>query len=235
MSSSEIVIIILIVLLFASSYSFFVYGKHYGTLKFLKSLMDLSYFKRVEDFDSFNKYVSENGIVFVGDSLIQEYNTYEYFSNYKTFNRGIGGDTTSGVLKRIDNSIFQLKPKLVYLLIGTNDLNLSDFNINNSLSNMSEIISLIAKNSDIKVKIISLLPVNSNVDKNTVGKRTNETIIKYNTLLQEKFPNYYLNYFHEFLDEDTNLNKIYTRDGLHLNYLGYEKLTKLLVSDIENK
>jgi lysophospholipase L1-like esterase len=42
----------------------------------------------------------------------------------KAVNRGIGGDTTRGVLYRLNADVLDLKPKAVVLLIGTNDIGL---------------------------------------------------------------------------------------------------------------
>ena len=82
------------------------------------------YEKRVNDFKFYNKEVKKEGIVFVGDSLTENYNVYEYFKDYNVYNRGIGGDTTSGLLNRMKESIYDLEPKVVVLLIGINDFQL---------------------------------------------------------------------------------------------------------------
>jgi lysophospholipase L1-like esterase len=66
----------------------------------------------------------ENGaVVFLGDSITQGWTTLgRDFPDFKTANRGIGGDTTRGILYRLDANVLSLKPKAVVLLIGTNDI-----------------------------------------------------------------------------------------------------------------
>ncbi len=64
-----------------------------------------------------------NGVVFLGDSITQGWNSLaQDFPNLKTVNRGIGGDTTRGVLYRLDADVLLLHPRAIVLLIGTNDL-----------------------------------------------------------------------------------------------------------------
>lgn len=65
----------------------------------------------------------QGALVFLGDSITQGWNTGlgSLFLGQKTANRGIGGDTTRGVLIRIGD-VLALNPKGVVLLIGTNDL-----------------------------------------------------------------------------------------------------------------
>ncbi len=68
----------------------------------------------------------ENGaVVFLGDSITQGWSTLKRdFPALQVANRGIGGDTTRGVLYRLDPDVLSLKPAAVVLLIGTNDIGL---------------------------------------------------------------------------------------------------------------
>ena len=100
--------------------------------------------KKVNDFKEYNKYVKKGGIVFVGDSLTDNYNVYEYYKGLEVYNRGIGGDTTEGLLRRMDESIFDLEPSKIVLLIGINDFELvKDSTPNTIYQNILKIIALI--------------------------------------------------------------------------------------------
>ena len=72
-----------------------------------------------------NANLSDGQIIFVGDSITDLYPLDSYYSDLDlaTYNRGIGGDTTKGVLERMDVSIFDRSPKKIVLMIGTNDVN----------------------------------------------------------------------------------------------------------------
>lgn len=83
--------------------------------------------KRHESFNETSKK-GEAQLVFLGDSITQgwEGNGKEtwarMYANRKAANFGIGGDRTEHVLWRLDNGNFDgLKPKLVVLMIGTNN------------------------------------------------------------------------------------------------------------------
>jgi lysophospholipase L1-like esterase len=66
----------------------------------------------------------QGAVVFLGDSITQGWNERlaTEFPAMKVANRGISGDTSRGVLIRLDEDVLSLKPKAVVLLIGTNDL-----------------------------------------------------------------------------------------------------------------
>lgn len=66
----------------------------------------------------------QHGLVFLGDSITQGWgeNLGGIWGELKVANRGISGDTTRGVLIRLQEDVLALKPRGVVLLIGTNDL-----------------------------------------------------------------------------------------------------------------
>jgi lysophospholipase L1-like esterase len=72
--------------------------------------------KRVQD--------DQAALVFLGDSITQSWgdNIGNAFPGVKVANRGISGDTTRGVLIRLQEDVLALNPAAVVLLIGTNDL-----------------------------------------------------------------------------------------------------------------
>ena len=66
----------------------------------------------------------QKALVFLGDSITQGWgdNVGNSFPGAKVANRGISGDTTRGVLIRLQEDVLALNPAGVVLLIGTNDL-----------------------------------------------------------------------------------------------------------------
>src|SRR5205807_6682662 len=63
-------------------------------------------------------------VVMLGDSITQGWNDdfSAWFPGLKIANRGISGDTSRGVLSRLQEDVLALEPRAVVLLIGTNDL-----------------------------------------------------------------------------------------------------------------
>jgi lysophospholipase L1-like esterase len=66
----------------------------------------------------------QHAVVFLGDSITQGWGggLGAAFPGIKVANRGISGDTTRGVLLRLQEDVLALSPAAVVLLIGTNDL-----------------------------------------------------------------------------------------------------------------
>jgi lysophospholipase L1-like esterase len=67
----------------------------------------------------------QNAIVFVGDSITEQWSTLEEdFADLgvKVANRGIGGDTTPNLIHRLKDDVLSLHPRGMVVMIGTNDL-----------------------------------------------------------------------------------------------------------------
>lgn len=65
----------------------------------------------------------QGALVFLGDSITQGWgNAGSSFTGIKIANRGISGDTTRGILIRLQDDVIALNPRGVVLLIGTNDI-----------------------------------------------------------------------------------------------------------------
>lgn len=223
-----ILIVIIVVLLTLIVYF---YKKRYkdGIKDFLSLLFQSGFDNKVKGFREQNKYIKQNGVLFLGDSITQDYNVYEYFSDLTVYNRGIGGDTTIGLMKRLDESVFQLNPKTIILLIGTNDfamLKTTPVEIKNRIEKI--IIEIKNKLDNVNIHLLSIYPVNENIDPLSVKPRNNKDIQVLNNLL-ETIPNInYINIFDILKDDESNLARKYTYDGLHLNEQGYIVVTKVL-------
>jgi len=68
---------------------------------------DIYYKARVAAYTELNRQLDNDKkyIVFAGDSLIEQWPIYEFFTDLNILNRGIGFDTTSGVLNRLENNL----------------------------------------------------------------------------------------------------------------------------------
>lgn len=66
----------------------------------------------------------QGAVVFLGDSITQGWGGAlgAAFPELKVANRGISGDTTRGLLIRLEEDVLAVKPSAIVLLIGTNDL-----------------------------------------------------------------------------------------------------------------
>jgi lysophospholipase L1-like esterase len=71
------------------------------------------------------RQLDQGTVVFVGDSLIGNWSTLAKgtaFPAMKVANRGVGGDTSRGILFRFQDDVLDLHPRALVLCAGANDL-----------------------------------------------------------------------------------------------------------------
>ena len=174
---------------------------------------------------------SESGIIFLGDSLTDLCEWAELLKNDQIKNRGICGDTTDGILNRIDN-IIEYQPQKLFLLIGINDLN-QGRQVPDIVENYNLILNSIKdKLPTTKVFIQSVLPVNhQKFQKSGVNDKVIELNLKLRELAKE-FSYQYIDLFSAFLDINKELDSQYTTDGVHLNGQGYLVWKGIIEKDV---
>lgn len=161
----------------------------------------------------------------------------EWFQATQIANRGIGSDTTRGLLERIDD-ILVLKPAKIFIMIGINDLG-DNFSMQETLNNYTQIISRIQEElPDADIYLQSVLPCNANMmPKNERNaRRTPLNITQLNNqieLLAQSKHEHYVDLYSHFVDNDGNLQEQYTYDGVHLSALGFVKWKECISSFIQ--
>ncbi len=184
-----------------------------------------NYNKLLDEFNS--SPLNKGDIIFLGNSITAEGKDWSSrLGNSIIRNRGIGGDTTDGVLARL-GEIIDSNPAAVFLLIGINDL------YNNTIEKPS--VSYIANNiidiakkiksssSNTKVYIQTLLPI-SKQKSFKYYDLYNQNIKKINKIIIENQQQglYTVIDLHSlFVDNKGQLINDLTYDGLHLNERGY--------------
>lgn len=176
-------------------------------------------------------------IVFLGDSLIARYDTNLYFRSFNVTNSGIGGNMTTDILNDLDSRVFKYNPKKVFILVGTNDIVYSELSLSKIRDNVNSIIDKIKEyDSNIDIYLESIYPVIEDLNEDIVYHRRNKTIIElngyYKDLCNTKCT--YINVFDSLIDKSGNLKSYYTKDGVHLNKLGYLKVSKILYKYMNN-
>lgn len=180
---------------------------------------------------------NKESIVFLGDSITSRCDLDKYFPNYNVYNSGIAGNMTKDILENMENRVFAYNPTKVFILIGTNDLVYSGLDNDGIKNNIEEIINKIyEKNSNIKIYIESIYPVNNSINKEIVETRTNENIKDLNNKIEKICNNNkctYINMYDNLTDKNGNMKRIYTVDGLHLNKIGYKVITNKLIKYLD--
>ena len=177
------------------------------------------YDNKVAQFEEENKSIipGETDVVFLGDSLTDGCDLSLYYPEYTMLNRGIGGDTTIGLEKRLDVSAYAVKPKVVVMLIGANNLSTMFDNYENILLSMKENLP------DSKIILVSLTSMGGDWGKNNNLAAFNNVKIK---ALAEKYGYEFVDVYTPLLNLETNeIYGEYTTDGGHLTHEGYLVLT----------
>jgi len=163
-------------------------------------------------------------VIFLGNSITEMGNWAKLTGDTTVVNRGIGGDITFGVLKRLDDIIAR-EPAKVFLLIGINDIG-KDIPDTVIADNIRKIVSTINVGSPgTKVYVQSILPVNSTYPKFPQHYDKLEHVQHVNAILPCMLKGVnctFVNIYPLFLDAQQRLDATLTLDGLHLNSKGYD-------------
>ncbi len=197
-----------------------------------KKIINMNY--KIEKLERYT--YNKESIVFLGDSITSRYDLNKYFPNYNVYNSGIAGNMTKDILENMENRVFIYNPTKVFILIGTNDLVYSGLDNDGIKNNIEEIINKIyEKNSNTKIYLESIYPVNTSLNKEIVETRTNDNIKNLNNKIEKICNNKctYINMYDDLTDKNGNMKRIYTVDGLHLNKIGYKVVTNKLIKYLD--
>lgn len=209
---------------------------------------------RLRDWPNFGRYreantkimapaKGEERVVFLGDSITDSWKLDEYFPGQPFINRGISGQTTPQMLIRFRPDVIDLKPRVVVILAGTNDIsgNTGPATPETIQGNLTSIMEL-ARANNIQVVISSVLPI-SDYNKNKEGKQIVRSQIRPPAqilAMNEWIKNYaakngavYLDYFSAMVDDKGFLKEDLADDGLHPNKKGYDVMKPLAEAAIK--
>ena len=173
----------------------------------------------------------ENRVVFMGNSITEGWGNLspEFFKGKPYVNRGISGQTTPQMLIRFRPDVINLKPAVVVILAGTNDIagNTEPSSLEMIAGNIFSMAEL-AKANGIKVVISSVIPAFDYPWK--PGLEPAEKIVALNEMLKTyalKNRIVYLDYFSAMADNRHGLKAELTYDGVHPNEAGYKVMGPL--------
>lgn len=178
----------------------------------------------------------EDRVVFMGNSITIGWinSRPEFFEGKAWINRGIGGQTTPQMLVRFRQDVIDLKPKVVVLLAGTNDIagNTGPSTIPMIMDNIKGMAEMAHANG-IKVILSSTLPAYDYPWK--TGLKPAPKIIALNKMIKEycdEKGHIYLDYFSAMVDERDGLPKKYAEDEVHPTVAGYKVMEPLVEAAI---
>lgn len=196
-----------------------------------------------KDWAGLNRYGSENTelpppgpnqnrVVFIGDQITESWGHGQtaFFPGKPYFNRGIAGQTTAQMLVRFRQDVIELKPRVVVIQGGTNDMTGmmgpgTDETIGENLRSMTEL----AKVNGIKVILASVTPVCDCVTAVQTVLRPHGKIIEVNDSIRDYATEagaVYLNYYSALVN-GRDFKRELTVDGLLPNDAGYAAMAPL--------
>ena len=169
-------------------------------------------------------------LVFVGDSLtfnwVQFPETFDrYYGSRAPLNMGVWGDRTEGVLLRLGEELNNLRPRLVVLLIGTNNTSNGSPPDDVALG-IAEIVRLIhARTPSSRVLIVGILPRGLNPSAlRDSNARVNELVAK----CADGATTFYANVAPALLSAGGQFTSQISPDEVHLSSAGYASLAQAL-------
>ncbi|MGO4816852.1 SGNH/GDSL hydrolase family protein [Flavobacterium sp. W22_SRS_FP1] len=198
---------------------------------------------QAQDWSNLNKFQKDNvslqnaqpfpnRVVFMGDSITEFWSREapEYFQTHNYINRGISGQTTPQMLVRFRADVIALKPSVVVILAGINDIagNTGPATLDMITNNIFSMIDL-AKVHNIKVILCSVLPAFDFPWR--PNQKPADKIIALNILLKEyaienAIP--FVDYHSAMTNDQNGLRKTFSADGVHPNKVGYEIMAPLV-------
>lgn len=185
---------------------------------------------------------NENRVVFMGNSITEGWLRVHpsFFDDKPYIDRGISGQTTPQMLLRFRQDVINLKPSIVVILAGINDIaeNTGPITLEETAGNIFSMAEL-AKAHGIKVIMCTVLPASDfpwKPDMNPGPK-----VVKLNTLLssyakQNNIP--FVDYYTSMVNNSLGLQKELGEDGVHPNEKGYaimEPLVERAITNLSNK
>ena len=209
-------------------------------------LLEFSY---AQDWANLKRFQTENAaleipasddhrIVFMGNSITDSWSQMrpEFFADKPYVNRGISGQTSPQMLLRFRQDVVDLKPSVVVILAGTNDIaeNTGPSTIKMISDNIISMVQL-AKSNNITAVICSVLPVYDFPWRK--GLEPSEKIIKLNAVLKTYAKNHhieYIDYFSAMVNDVNGLKEDLGYDGVHPNAAGYAVMESIFEEAISN-
>lgn len=175
-------------------------------------------------------------VVYMGNSITEAWAQMspDFFADNRYINRGISGQTTPQMLLRFRQDVIELKPKIVVLLCGINDIagNTGPSTLEMIEANIMSMAEL-AKANKIKMILCSLLPANHFKWKPTLQPA--DSVIALNKWISAYAHSRHLEYvdfYSQMVDTEKGLKAAYTYDGLHPTIDGYKIMQPLVKAAI---
>lgn len=174
-------------------------------------------------------------VVFMGDSITQGWHLEDSFPGKPYINRGISGQTTPQMVLRFHQDVIGLKPKVVIILAGINDIagNTGPMTLEETEDNLAAMAEM-ARENHIKVVMCSVLPAYDFPW--SPGQYPAHKVVALNGWIRsyaEANAHVYVDYYAPMKDDRGGLPATLSKDGVHPLPGGYAVMAPLAEAGIE--
>lgn len=185
-------------------------------------LEDIYYRAKVDSYAALNLRTKGPRVVFAGDSTVEQFPAGELLPG--ALNRGIGHDTSMGVLLRLEKNINNVEVSRLFLMVGHNDLK-----YRSAEEAASNIVRIFTRAKAAEKYFISVLPA-AGEEQVRLTRELNEAVRREAARGGFEF----IDLFGMFLAANGDIDTALYYDGVHLNAEGHERLLKGLEARLDN-
>jgi len=156
--------------------------------------------------------MKQGTLLFLGDSLLADFNWQERITHFRVINLSIPGETAQGLLDRLPSVQEQVvDPQIILIMTGTNNLLMEDYNFTGTMQQI--VVSLSRSYPSADVIINSLVPIQIPWLSKKEIKRANSAL----EALSLRSGCCFLDIYTKFSTKE----KFFQADGIHLTEAGY--------------
>lgn len=169
-----------------------------------------------------------NEAMFLGDSITESISFYDFLDESRVV--GIKGLAIYNAKNHLD-TIVKSKPKYLFILLGSNDLEdgMSSKDFKKHYKNLIEIIK--SKSPTTNIYVQSILPVKKSVENKQPNFSINR-VNSFNEALSELAEEEKINYLDISTILDSSNKDLYEPDGIHFKYNFYELWTNFIKNNV---
>ncbi len=179
----------------------------------------------------------EQRVVFMGNSITEQWERLDsgFFAGRPYVDRGISGQTTPQMLVRFRQDVIDLRPSVVVLLGGVNDIaeNTGPTTLEAIVGNIASMAEL-ARANGITVVLCSVLPASDFSWRH--GLEPGPKIAALNAMIRQYADAHHIvfvDFYPALVDGHGGLKAAFTIDGVHPNLAGYRAMEPIAQSGIQ--
>ena len=198
---------------------------------------------KLERYRRLNALAKPGQILLAGSSLMEQFPIHALLQaagvSLPVYNRGVGGFVTQEFQAALDVCVLQLRPRHIFLNIGTNDMNGPDYTLEGLLARYEAIVrEILEKLPGVKITLLAYYPLcESRMGEDphmaeVLRYRNNRTIAQANQgveALARRLGLSFANCNQYLVDSAGGLKEEYTIEGMHIYGDGYAMVLKALL------